>query len=384
MFVKPTKLRPVFLEPLQIVRPVFPPLADFQDAFGEALATGQVTNNGMWVQTFEERLSAFLGVPTLVFSSGQAALLAMLRAAGITSGEVITPSFTFAATPHAIVWSGARPVFAEIRDDMSFGVDPEDVERKITKETTAILAVCPYGIPCDYAGLEAVAKRHGIPLLIDSAAAFGARVEDQLVGSRGDAQIFSFHATKAFATMEGGALCTNDANLISAARAIRNFGLEGADAVLAGFNGKMLEVCAMIGLLKLDVFEAEANQRRNCVQRISKGLSDMDWLSTGRAPEGVDPIWLYLPVTINTEKFGLDRDSVCDMLATQNLMVRKYYSPACHQMSAYANCETRGLQITERMASEVVALPIYNNMTTAECDGIVECFRRVATQLKVK
>lgn len=375
---------PVFAHPLQIVRPSFPPLERFQDEFAEALATGQVTNNSKWVLAFEERLTEFVGVPTLAFSSGQAALLAMMRAAGIVSGEVITPSFTFAATPHAIVWSGARPVFAEVRSDMSFGLDPDDVERRITGETTAILAVCPYGIPCDYGALEAIAERHGIRLLVDSAAAFGARVGGKPVGGRGDAQIFSFHATKAFATMEGGALCSRDPAIISAAKAIRNFGLEGADAVCPGFNGKMLEICALIGLQQLETFDAHAARRRDCARRISEGLAAMNGLAVGRAPSGVDPIWLYLPVTIDAKRFGLHRDDVADLLARENLMVRKYYSPACHQMTAYADYPANGLQETERFAAEVLALPIYNDMTTEECDGIVECFARVAAQGRAK
>ena len=368
---------PVFDEPLYIVRPTFPPLADFQDDFAVALESGQVTNNGPWVRRFEERLTELLGVPTLVFSSGQAALLTMLRAADLTSGEVITPSLTFAATPHAIAWSGATPVFADALDDLSFGVDPADVERRITPQTRAIVAMCPYGIPCDYAALEDLAKRHGLPLLIDSAAAFGARVDGQLVGGRGDAQIFSFHATKSFTTMEGGALSSNDPKLMEAAIAIRNFGLIGTEATHLGFNGKMLEVCAMIGMAQLDKLEPDAANRRACVARLREGLLAIDGLRVGTAPAGVDPIWLYLPVMIDAERFGIDRDAAADALAKQNLMVRKYYSPACHEMPVYNALATTALPVSERIASQVIALPIYNNMAMHECDGIIECFRRI-------
>lgn len=369
---------PVFEKPLYIVRPTFPPLAQFQDEFAAALASGQVTNNGPWVRRFEENLSELLGVPTLVFSSGQAALLTMLRAAGITSGEVITPSLTFAATPHAIGWSGATPVFADALDDLSFGVDPADVERRITPHTRAILVMCPYGIPCDYAALENIAKRHGLPLLIDSAAAFGARVDGKLVGGRGNAQIFSFHATKSFTTMEGGALSSHDPKLIEAAIAIRNFGLVGPEATYQGFNGKMMEVCAMIGVAQLDKLERDTANRRACVARLRDGLLKIDGLRVGTAPANVDPIWLYLPVLIDVERFGIDRDVAADALAKQNLFVRKYYSPACHEMPVYQAMQTEALPVSERISSQVLALPIYNDMTIDECDGIIECFHRIS------
>ena len=144
--------------------------------FIRSLAAGQVTNNGPWVVKFERLLADYLGVPTLVFSSGQAALMTMLAAAGIKSGEVIVPSLTFAATPHAIVWNGAEPVFADVKDDMSFTIDPADVEARITDKTVAILSVDPYGIACDYEALAGIGRRRGLRVLVDSAPSFGTTV----------------------------------------------------------------------------------------------------------------------------------------------------------------------------------------------------------------
>src|SRR5262245_15548401 len=190
------KDRPVFSTPLNIVRPVFPPIESFQAQFASALQSGQVTNNGRWVVEFERQLEAYLGVPTLVFSSGQAALMAMVKAAGTEGGEVILPSFTFPGTLHAVTWCGAPPVFAEIRDDQSFVRDPSDVERKITDRTVAILSVDPYGIASDYEALDGVGARHGISVLYDSAPAFGTKVNGRSIGGYGNAQIFSFHASK--------------------------------------------------------------------------------------------------------------------------------------------------------------------------------------------
>ena len=261
---------PVFSRPLEIVRPTFPPVERILADFARSLANGQVTNNGPWVVAFERALEDYLGTPTVVFSSGQVAMMTMLRAAGITGGEVIVPSLTFAATPHAAVWSGANLVFADIKDDMSFTIDPADVEARITDKTVAILSADPYGIACDYDALVAIGKRHGLKVLIDSAPSFGTTVGGRRIGGFGDAQIFSFHATKAFNTMEGGCLCSNDKDLIEQARAIRNFGqVAGGDCLLPGLNGKMMEICAIIGIEQLKSFDAAAANRRRCAKRIS-------------------------------------------------------------------------------------------------------------------
>src|SRR5262245_30571388 len=240
---------PIFERPLEIVRPTFPPVEGMLSDFIRSLAAGKVTNNGPWVVKFERLLEDYLGVPTLVFSSGQAALMTMLRAAGISGGEVIVPSLTFCATPHAAVWNGAEPVFADVRDDVSFTIDPADVERRITDRTVAILSVDPYGIACDYEALVAIGRRHGLRVLFDSAPSFGTTVGGRRVGGFGDAQIFSFHATKAFNTMEGGCLCSNNKDVIERARAIRNFGQSAdGDCAIEGLNGKMMEICAIIGM----------------------------------------------------------------------------------------------------------------------------------------
>jgi len=370
---------PIFDSPLQIVRPTFPPVETLLSDFARALADGQVTNNGPWVVKFERLLEDYLGVPTLVFSSGQVAMMAMLRAAGISGGEVIVPSLTFPATPHAVVWSGAVPVFADIKDDMTFTIDPADVEARITDRSVAILSVDPYGIACDYEALIAIGRRHGLRVLFDSAPSFGTIVRGRRVGGFGDAQIFSFHATKAFNTMEGGCLCSNDKDLFERARAIRNFGqsVEG-DCAIAGLNGKMMEICAILGIEQLKSFDVAAANRRRCVRRISNGLASIDGLKVSRAPAGQKPIWLYLPVVINPAALGCDRDQVVALLARENLHVRKYYSPPCHHLSIYSDRRCQPfLPATERVARNVVALPVYNDMTTAECDGIVEAFRRV-------
>ena len=371
---------PVFKEPLEIVRPTFPSLDLAISRFSDCLANGMVTNNSRWVVEFEKRLTDWLGVPALAFSSGQAALMTMLRAAGVEGGEVVVPSFTFSATPHAVVWAGATPVFADMRDDMTFGIDPDDAERRIGERTKAILGVCPYGIACDYAALEELGRRRGVPVLVDSAAAFGTRVGGRLAGGFCDAQIFSFHATKAFNTMEGGALCSSDPDILERAKAIRNFGQSDGDCAFAGLNGKMTEICALIGIEQLTVFEAAVSVRRRAAARIAAGLGPIRGIEAPLDPPGQKPVWLYLPVMIDTGLFGAGRDEVAEMLEAENLRVRKYYSPACHELAVY--CGSANLPVAERTARGVIALPIYNDMTDTECDGIVEAFHRVAAAVR--
>jgi dTDP-4-amino-4,6-dideoxyglucose len=375
--------KPVFATPMNIVRPIFPSIESFQQQFVRALQTGHVTNNGPWVLEFERQLEAYTGVPTLVFSSGQAALMAMVKAAGVEGGEVILPSFTFPGTAHAVSWCGATPVFADIRTDHSFALDPREVERKITERTVAILSVDPYGIASDYDALDELGVRHDISVLYDSAPAFGTKVNGRIIGRYGDAQIFSFHATKAFNTMEGGCLCSHDGALVEQARSIRNFGLAASgDSPFTGINGKMMEICALIGIEQLKTFDAAAAVRRRSAERIRRGLEMLPGLKIGQAPPDQEPIWLYLPVVVETSEFGCNRDELADMLARENLFVRKYYSPPCHHLSVYMTDSPKvSLPATEHAAYNILALPIYNNMTDDECDGVIEAFTRTHARL---
>jgi len=369
---------PIFQHPLQIVRPVFPDAYSFLAPFQTALASGQVTNGGYWVSEFERQLSEYLGVPTLVFCNGQMALMTMLRACGVEGGEVIVPSFTFPATPHAVRWCGAEPIFADIAPDGSLCLDPDDVERKVTSRTVAILGVDAYGIACDYARLTEIGRRRGLKVVFDSAPSFGTRVDGGLVGGFGDAQMFSFHATKAFTTMEGGCLCTHDPEIFARAKAIRNFGqMADGDCDEPGINAKLTEVCALVGIEQLKSFEQAALTRRRAVARMREGLSQLPGLTVASAPDNQEPIWLYLPVFIDEREFGLGRDAAAAALAAENLHVRKYYSPPCHHMRAYGASREVSLPRTEAGAYTVLALPVYNDMTEDECDGIVQAFLKV-------
>lgn len=357
---------------LSIVRPIFPDLDTFADDFHRALATGQVTNNGPHVRAFEAELTAYVGTPTLVFSSGQAALMTMLAAAEICGREVIVPSFTFCATPHAVAWAGGTPVFADI-DPVTLTLDLADVERLIGPRTAAIVGVCVYGMACDYAGLEALARRYGTRVLYDSAPAFGTRVDGRPIGGFGDAQIFSFHTTKAFATMEGGALSSHDPDLLARAEALRNFGQRDGQAWgAAGLNGKMPEIAAIIGRRQLAGFETARRRRLEVAARYRAGLECVPGLAFATPPADQEPIWLYFPIRVDSVAFGLDRDELAIALAADNVFCRKYFDQPCHLMPAHRSKPPRVLPVTEDWTANVLALPVYNDQTDEEIAFIVE------------
>lgn len=358
---------------LPIVRPSFPRLGDFATEFNRCLQTGTVTNGGEYVRQFEKRLSEALAVPTICFNSGQSVLIAMLMAADVQGGEVICPSFTFAGTPHAIVMAGSTPVFADI-DAESLCLDPADVERRITPRTKAILGVDPYGICCEYEVLADLVKGTDIKFLVDSAPAFGSMDGGQLTGGNADGQIFSFHATKPFSTMEGGALCSHDDVLLERARAIRNFGQSDIIEPCVGFNGKMMEVCALIGLKQLETFDGRARSRVESASRLRQALDGIHGLHVVRAPLGQSPIWTYRPVAI-LPSFGRSRDDVLAELHKRGIMARKYYG-ACHLLPCYASHRVE-LPHTEEVAEQIIALPVYDEMTRAEIQQIAVSFREL-------
>jgi dTDP-4-amino-4,6-dideoxyglucose len=355
---------------LPIVRPHHPRLGLLSKDFSDALDTGIVTNGGRHVQAFEEALTRILGVPTLVFSSGMAAMIAMLRACDVQGMEVVCPSFTFAATPHAIVLAGAKPVFADI-DENTLGLDQSDVERRITPRTTAILGVDPYGIMWEP---PAGWKAGDVDILIDAAPSFGSELHGKNGVTRGRAQIYSFHATKPFSTMEGGALCSEDAGLIARAMQMRNFGQDSTgDCKEVGFNGKMAEVNALIGLRNLETWQYRATARVESGIRLRRALDSVLGVKTIIPPLGQSPIWTYQPIRV-LPNFGKSRDQVAASLVEKGIGVRKYYTP-CHMLSVYRKDHTRNLRVTEMIASQVIALPVYDEMMDTEIEQIVDALR---------
>ena len=362
---------------LEIVRPKFPEIGSFVEEFAEALASGAVTNGGPHVRKFEQQLTEYLGVAGVITcNNGESALLLALAAAGVAGGEVIVPSYTFAGTPHAVHWAGANVVFADI--DESLCIDPVDVEAKITANTKAVLAVDVYGIPCDYEALDKIGQDHSISVLYDSAPAFGTRVNGIPIGGAGLAQQFSFHATKPIATMEGGCIASNDEEFLRNVADMRNFGQsDGADCRLPGINAKMTEVTALIGLQQLVSFDEAIDNRNEIADFYLRSLSTVTGLSFALVPDDVRPSWAMFPLIVDSHAFGMDRNQLATAMEHENINLRKYFEMPCHQMQAYLSHIEISLPNTERVASEVIALPIYNDMSIDEAARIVLAIERI-------
>lgn len=350
---------PAFAEPLHVGRPNIGDRDGFLRRVETILDNQWLTNNGPMVQEFEQRIAARLGVKhCIAMCNGTIALEIAIRALGL-EGEVIVPSWTFVATAHALYWQGITPVFADI-DPATHNLDPATVRRMITPRTTGIIGVHLWGRAAPVDELRAIADEHGLKLMFDAAHAFGSTYKGQSIGSFGACEVFSFHATKAFNTMEGGAVTTNADELAEAMRLMRNFGFKGYDNVIhPGTNGKMIEVCAAMGLTNLDGLDVvlDTNSRNYREYR--------------RALAGIPGITLldYDPVERNShhyvvleigDTFPVDRDAIIAVLHAENILARKYFWPGCHGMQPYRDLFPHAgllLPNTESVASRIVVLP---------------------------
>jgi len=370
--------RPAFDQVRNIVRPVLPDLSTFEADFRSALKSGQVTNNSRFVVEFEQRMAAYLGVPhALAFCNGEAALTIMLNVDEL-DGEIIVPSYTFSGTVHAAIWNNLTPVFADI-DRRTFTLDPASVEARLGPRTAAILAAPVYGNACDNDALEAIAKRRGIPLYYDSASGFGCTWRGRRLGGFGRAEIFSFHATKVFATMEGGALTTTDPVFAEKARQLRSFGQAGlVDCATAGINGKMMEVAALVGMRSLDTFDDVIAHRLAIAGDYVTRLSAIPGLTVQHVPAGNLSTRLYMAIVVDRDAFGLSADELVEALRSENIVGRRFLDPPVHRMSYYRKrFGDVSLPVTEHVAANAVALPLYSDMTLDEVARITDAVREL-------
>jgi len=350
---------PAFLQPLHVGQPSISNRDKFLAGVTRALDNRWLTNNGPLVQEFEQRVADQLGVKHCVaMCNGTIALEIAIRALGLT-GEVIVPSWTFVATAHALYWQGITPIFADI-DPATHNLDPVAVRRMITPRTSGIIGVHLWGRAAPVDELQAIADEHGLKLMFDAAHAFGSSYQGQSIGQFGACEVFSFHATKSFNTMEGGAITTNDDELAEAIRLMRNFGFKGYDNVIhPGTNGKMIEVCAAMGLANLEGFDelVEANRRNHAAYKQAladiPGISVLDYESAERSN------YHYIVLEVG-DKCPVNRDVIIAALHAENVLARKYFWPGCHGMQPYRDLFPHaGLMLPNTMAvaKRVVVLP---------------------------
>jgi dTDP-4-amino-4,6-dideoxygalactose transaminase len=338
----------------------------------------QLTNQGPYAEEFERRVADFLGVRHALAVCNATLGLELVARALDLSGEVIVPSMTFIATAHAVQWHGITPVFCDI-DPTTHNLDPRQVERLITDQTTGVIGVHLWGRPCDVDALADVAARYDLRLVFDAAHAFGCSHRGKMIGGFGDAEVFSFHATKTVNSFEGGVIATNDDKLAQRIRLMRNFGFAGYDHVVdIGTNAKMHEVSAAMGLTSLESFDEFVAANRANYHRYRDGLTGLPGVRLMEYDEAERCVYQYVVLEIDERTARIGRDDLLDTLWAENVIVRKYFAPGCHNMPAYRNLYPEaGLRLlaTHRLAQRLLVLPTGTAVGERAIDGICDVLR---------
>lgn len=368
---------PVFPDGLPLARPRVADPARVA-ANVEAILRSGVLTDGPYVRRFEEEAAAYLGVRHCVaVASCTTGLMLVLRASEL-SGDVIVPSFTFAATAHAVEWNGLRPSFADI-DPGPLTLSPSSVERAIGVHTSAILATHIFGTPCDVEGLRDVAERNGLRLFFDAAHAFGSMHRGAKVGGFGDAEVFSLSPTKTVVAAEGGLIATNDDLLAERCRIGRNYGNPGDyDCRFVGLNARMSELHAATAIASLADLDERLGERNRLAGAYAEALAGIPGIRMPEVPAGDRSTYKDYTILVEPAGFGVDADALAAALASDGLETRRYYSPPVHAMHAYAGLRSPAgsWPITERAAERALTLPLWVGMTDAQVTGVARAITR--------
>ena len=357
---------------IYVTEPFLPPLEEFIPDLTQIWNSRLLTNGGPFHEQFEKELAQYLGVEHLsLFANGTLALITALQALRIT-GEVITTPYSFAATSHALLWNGLKPVFVDI-DPRTRNIDPDRIEEFITPNTSAILAVHCYGIPCDTRRIEHIADTYGLKVIFDAAHAFGVRQNGRSILLNGDLSILSFHATKVFNTFEGGAIVCPDAKIKHRIDYLKNFGFADETTVVApGINGKMNEFSAALGLLQLRHIDKALAARAAIFQRYAEHLKGVEGIETIVIP--ADTAWnhAYFPICVKPE-YPISRDELYARMKKKNIHPRRYFYPLISEFPMYRalhSARQRNLQQATAISRQILCLPIYPALKLEEVDEI--------------
>ena len=358
---------------LFVTKPVLPPLGELKHLLERIWENGIITNNGPFHIEFEEALSKHLGIDHIsVFSNGTLALLSALQALNI-KGEVITTPFSFVATTHAIWWNKIKPVFADIEPDY-FTLDPTKIEAAITAKTSAIMPVHVYGNPCRLAEIEEIAQKHGLKVIYDAAHAFDVEIHGKSINNYGDLSVLSFHATKVFNTIEGGAIVSHDTAMKKHIDHLKNFGFEDEVTVVGpGINAKMNELQAAYGLLQLNMIEESIRKRKAITLAYRKALATVPGIRFLKDMEGVKHNYAYFPILVDERTYGISRDGLYDRLKENNIHGRRYFYPLISQFPPYRSLPSSkksNLQNANDIANKVICLPIYPTLEIQDLNRI--------------
>lgn len=362
-----------FKKPIYTTRPLLPNLEEVTDKLRDIWDTQWLTNNGPQHQLLEEKLNAVLNVPNLsLFNNGTTALNVACQSLDL-AGEVITTPFTFPATPNVLTWQGITPIFCDI-DPVTMNIDAGKIAAMVTPRTTAILAVHVFGTPCDVTAIQDVAEKFGLRVIYDAAHAFGVEIDDTGIGCFGDITMFSFHATKLFHTVEGGALTCKDRSLKQRIDLSKNFGIRNEEeVVLPGINGKMNEIQAALGLIVLKSVEEERNKRRILKEAYRALLQDVEGITLPESSHGVKDSYQHFVIRIHEKLFGISRDIVYTKFRDYNVFARKYFYPLCSNYPYYRHLPSSvpsTLPVANTVANEVLCMPFYGGLSVDDVEAI--------------
>jgi dTDP-4-amino-4,6-dideoxygalactose transaminase len=363
-----------------VTSPLLPDLKEFNQYLERIWESKWITNNGSFHQQLEKALAEYLGVEYIsVFTNGTLPLITALQALGLTKGEVITTPYSFVATTHSIWWNQLIPVFVDVEPSTG-NIDPAKIEAAITPKTVAIMPVHVYGQPCDNERIDAIAKKHGLKVIYDAAHAFGVRQNGESILNWGDISTLSFHATKVYGTIEGGALVCHSAEMKHQIDNLKNFGFRGEVTVEApGINGKMDEVRAAFGLLNLQQVDAAIARRREVVKLYREAIDRIEGLSYLAEQPGIRYNYGYFPIFVDSTKYGMSRDALYAKMQDQNIFGRRYFYPLISTFmpyNTYPSSATANLPVATKMADEVLCLPMHHALSDEDVQRVIKCIMK--------
>ena len=364
---------------IKVTSPLLPDLKEFIPYLEDIWERQWLTNNGHYHHELEQALCDYLKVPYIsLFTNGTLPLMAALQALRIT-GEVITTPYSFVATTHSLWWNGIKTVFVDV-DPITGNLDPDKIEAAITPKTTAIMPVHVYGNPCDTERIQAIADKYGLKVIYDAAHAFGVEVKGESVLNAGDLSTLSFHATKVFNTIEGGALICQDKEMKQRIDYLKNFGFAGETTVVApGINGKMDELRSAYGLLNLKQVDKAISQRKQIAEAYREGLRDIKGIRVIEDLADVHSNYAYFPIFVDAEIYGMSRDELYFKMREEGIFARRYFYPLISEFSTYRGLPSatkENLPVAHQLAEAVICLPMYHSLTLNDAKRIIESIIR--------
>jgi dTDP-4-amino-4,6-dideoxygalactose transaminase len=374
---------------ITVTSPLLPNLGEFNEYLKKIWESKWITNNGQFHQQLEKALAEYLSVPYIsLFTNGTLPLITALQALRIT-GEVITTPYSFVATTHALWWNGIKPVFVDI-DPNTGDLDPNRVEAAITPRTTAILPVHVYGKPCDVDAIQDIADKYGLRVIYDAAHAFGVKVDSRQsktlskgegdyvsVLNAGDLSTLSFHATKVFNTVEGGAMVMHDAKMKQRIDYLKNFGFANETTVVGpGINSKMDEIRSAYGLLNLKQVDKAIEARHKVAVKYREALKEVEGITYFDDMPGVQHNYSYFPIFVDAEKYGMTRNELYFKMRERKVWGRRYFYPLISEFSTYRGLESAApdnLPNAHKMADTVICLPMHHLLSDEDVQRVIEC-----------